>query len=97
MLELPEWLLALAYAAIGWSVGLKFNKADLPAGPENAAADYRLHYRSDCGLCAAGAGGDPGAAARFYDRLSGDKAPAGWITCDYCRRYAGRICRLLWR
>lgn len=25
-LELPEWLLALAYAAIGWSVGLKFNK-----------------------------------------------------------------------
>lgn len=26
MLELPEWLLALAYAAIGWSVGLKFNK-----------------------------------------------------------------------
>lgn len=27
VLELPEWLLALAYAAIGWSVGLKFNKA----------------------------------------------------------------------
>lgn len=27
MLELPEWLLALAYAAIGWSVGLKFNRA----------------------------------------------------------------------
>ena len=26
MLELPEWLLALAYAAIGWSVGLKFNQ-----------------------------------------------------------------------
>ena len=26
MLELPEWLLALAYAAIGWSVGLKFNR-----------------------------------------------------------------------
>ena len=26
MLELPEWLLALAYAAIGWGVGLKFNK-----------------------------------------------------------------------
>lgn len=25
-LELPEWLLALAYAAVGWSVGLKFNK-----------------------------------------------------------------------
>jgi membrane AbrB-like protein len=27
MLELPEWLLALAYAAVGWSVGLKFNRA----------------------------------------------------------------------
>lgn len=26
LLELPEWLLALAYAAVGWSVGLKFNK-----------------------------------------------------------------------
>ena len=26
-IELPEWLLALAYMAIGWSVGLRFNKA----------------------------------------------------------------------
>lgn len=26
-IELPEWLLALAYMAIGWSVGLKFNRA----------------------------------------------------------------------
>jgi membrane protein AbrB duplication len=25
--ELPEWLLALAYMAIGWSVGLEFNRA----------------------------------------------------------------------
>ena len=25
-IELPEWLLALAYMAIGWSVGLKFNR-----------------------------------------------------------------------
>lgn len=25
-IELPEWLLALAYMAIGWSVGLEFNK-----------------------------------------------------------------------
>ncbi|RRF32252.1 AbrB family transcriptional regulator [Klebsiella pneumoniae] len=27
MLELPEWLLALAYAVLGWTVGLQFNKA----------------------------------------------------------------------
>lgn len=28
-LELPQWLLALAYAVIGWSVGLKFTKEAL--------------------------------------------------------------------
>ena len=27
MLELPEWLLAMAYAVLGWTVGLQFNKA----------------------------------------------------------------------
>ena len=27
MLELPEWLLAIAYAVLGWTVGLQFNKA----------------------------------------------------------------------
>lgn len=26
-LELPEWLLAMAYAVLGWTVGLQFNKA----------------------------------------------------------------------
>ncbi len=27
MLELPEWLLAMAYAVLGWTVGLQFDKA----------------------------------------------------------------------
>ncbi len=26
MLQMPEWLLALAYALIGWSVGLRFTR-----------------------------------------------------------------------
>jgi uncharacterized membrane protein AbrB (regulator of aidB expression) len=55
MLELPEWLLALAYAAIGWSVGLKFNK-EIFLLALKTPADYRLHYRPDCGLRADGAG-----------------------------------------
>ncbi len=25
-IELPEWLLAMAYMAIGWRIGLRFNK-----------------------------------------------------------------------
>ncbi len=54
-IDLPPWLLALCYAAIGWSIGLRFNRPILLHAlarlPRIAAAIFALI--AICGLCAA--------------------------------------------
>jgi membrane AbrB-like protein len=64
-IDLPPWLLALSYAALGWSVSLRFNRAILLHAlsrlPQITAAIFALI--AICGLCAAAlvvlAGVDP--------------------------------------
>ncbi len=55
VIDLPPWLLALCYAAIGWSIGLRFNRPILLHAlarlPRIAAAIFALI--AICGLCAA--------------------------------------------
>ena len=54
-IDLPPWLLALSYAALGWSIGLRFNRAILVHAlsrlPQIAAAIFALI--AICGLCGA--------------------------------------------
>jgi membrane AbrB-like protein len=54
-IDLPPWLLALSYAALGWSIGLRFNRAILLHAlsrlPQIAGAIFALI--AICGLCAA--------------------------------------------
>ena len=72
-IELPPWLLAASYAIVGWSTGLGFNRAILPARRPGAAPHHRIDPGSDGGLrrpCRiAGCGGRD----RSADRLSRDQ------------------------
>lgn len=57
-IELPEWLLAMAYMAIGWRIGLGFDKQIL-IGIAPATANPAVDFCSAGYLCGHGVGADP--------------------------------------
>ncbi len=89
MLELPEWLLAMAYAVLGWTVGLQFNKAifllALKTLPQIIASIIGLILM--CALMAPCP--DPHSADGLYDRLSGHQPRRAGHGGDYRRRHPG--------
>ncbi|STW38851.1 protein AbrB [Klebsiella pneumoniae] len=89
MLELPEWLLAMAYAVLGWTVGLQFNKAifllALKTLPQIIASIIGLILM--CALM--GPCPDPHSADGLYDRLSGHQPRRPGHGGDYRRRHPG--------
>nr|MCZ5847715.1 AbrB family transcriptional regulator [Escherichia coli] len=55
-IELPEWLLAMAYMAIGWRIGLGFDKQILLQGTTPATANPAVDFCSAGYLCGYGVG-----------------------------------------
>ncbi|STU66293.1 transport protein [Klebsiella michiganensis] len=89
LLELPEWLLALAYAAVGWSVGLKFNKQIFLLALKTLPQILASIIGPDPAVRADGLWADADFAAGLYDRLSGNQSGRTGHGGDYRRRYAG--------
>ncbi len=59
-IELPEWLLAMAYMAIGWRIGLRFDKQILLRGQFSPLHKILLWIFCSAGyLCGYGVGADP--------------------------------------
>lgn len=55
-IELPEWLLAVAYMAIGWRIGLGFDKQVFFYGAAAIAANFIFNFRADGDLRRDGVG-----------------------------------------
>nr|VUD24899.1 Putative transport protein [Salmonella sp. NCTC 7297] len=55
-IELPEWLLAMAYMAIGWRIGLGFDKQVFFYGAAAIAANLIFNFRADGDLRRDGVG-----------------------------------------
>ncbi len=96
MLELPEWLLAIAYAVLGWTVGLQFNKAifllALKTLPQIIASILGLI--SVCALMALAL-----THILQMDFMTAYLATslAAWTRWRLSPPAPGRICRSLWR
>ena len=56
-IELPEWLLAMAYMAIGWRIGLGFDKQIFTASIAPTATNLAVDFCSAGYLCRYGVGG----------------------------------------
>ncbi|VDA78782.1 hypothetical protein BANRA_00022 [Klebsiella pneumoniae] len=95
MLELPEWLLAMAYAVLGWTVGLQFNKAifllALKTLPQIIASILGLIL-----MCALMALALTHILQMDFMTAYLATSPGGGHGGDYRRRHP-RTCRLLWR
>ena len=95
MLELPEWLLAMAYAVLGWTVGSSLIKP-FSAGAQDAAADYRLHPRTDPDVRPDGPCLTHILQMDFMTAYLAT-SPGGLDTVAIIAAGTRRTCRLLWR
>ncbi len=74
---MPQWLLALSFAMLGWNIGLGFTRAILAHARRALMPTIGLHPRADCLFRLSRSVARQGRRHRSADRLSSRPVPAG--------------------
>ncbi|GAB7195882.1 hypothetical protein OS11_21550 [Dickeya oryzae] len=93
-LQTPEWLLAVAYALIGWSVGLSFTRPVFLLALRTLPKNDAFYYHAHAAVWWDGADADASAVGGYADRLSGNQPRRAGFYRHYCRWQPGgyRVC-----